>query len=435
MSFDPPQDSPRPALETMLSLTPGAANREPPTLPARARLPERTRTIAPEPAWARKHLGPVLAGLLLAVTLSACGGTAMNSGPDAGDGADDSQELSNPTTTLKVHYPSGSAPQGLAVRGSAAKLNWSAGKAMTAQGADTFVFTTRSLKSGTLEWKPLLGDQAWSKGPNYTVQAGGTSEVWPHFVSDSGTVERVDNWWSNGLQDSRPLWIYKPPSYAEQTGERFPVVYMHDGQNLFDPAYSFAGVTWQVAEAMNAGVANGTIREAIVIGVGNTSDRIWEYTPSDGGYGGGGAQQYLSFLIDELKPQIDQNLRTLTDRGNTVMIGSSLGGLMSGCTGVWRPDVFGVVGLMSPSTWWDNTLLISMVQNNAAAQVKPVRVYVDSGNAGNSNDDVDNTTKLAGVYAAQGIPTQHVIGNGDTHTESSWARRLPGALRFLLGAR
>src|SRR5258705_13184565 len=89
---------------------------------------------------------------------------------------------------------------------------------------------------------------------------------------------------------------------------------MHDGQNLFAPSYSFMGVTWGVADAMNQGAADGTIREAIVIGIGNTPDRIWEYTPSDGGYGGGGASAYLRFVTDELKPQIDQHLRVSADR-------------------------------------------------------------------------------------------------------------------------
>src|SRR5439155_285320 len=143
------------------------------------------------------------------------------------------------------------------------------------------------------------------------------------------------------------IWIYYPPSYDEQLRERFPVVYMHDGQNLFDPSYSFGGVTWQVQNAMDQGTADGSVREAIVIGIGNTGARIREYTPTEGGYGGGaGAQD------------------------------------------------------------------------------------------GEPGDEWQNTAVLAQAYSDVGwIAVDHVIGHGDSHDESAWARRLPGALHFLLGPR
>ena len=362
---------------------------------------------------------PIVAGIATLLLLSGCGGAAVQG---------DEANLAS-TTTVRVHA---SGP--VSLRGDGGGLSWYGGVAL-GQGADS-VYTWSGSVSARTQFKPLLGDQVWSRGPNFVVDPGATVEIWPRFQGDAGRVDRIDGWWSPSLQDHRPIWIYTPPSYDEQPDERFPVVYMHDGQNLFDPSYSFAGVTWQVQDALDQGAADGSIREAIVVGIGNTGDRIWEYTPSDGGYGGGGAGPYLDFVVGELKPQIDLLYRTSPDRLDTAIAGSSLGGLVSACAGVWHPEVFGLVGELSPSTWWDNTMIIGMVRGTAQSPVKPARVYVDSGDSGPSNDDFVNTQSLAQAYRDVGwISVQHLIGHGDTHTESAWARRLPGALRFLLGSR
>ena len=366
---------------------------------------------------------PIVAGIAALLLLAGCG---AQGGADGGA----AQNLSQ-TTTVRVHSPA----QAMSLRGDRAGLSWSRGVSLAKGAGGVFTWTSTAVTART-QFKPMLADGTWSRGPNFAVDPGATVDVWPRFRGDSGWVARYDGWWSGTLQNTRPVWIYTPPSYDEQPTERFPVVYMHDGQNLFDPAYSFAGVTWQVADAMNRGAADGSVREAIVIGIGNTADRIREYTPSDGGYGGGGAGQYLDFVVNELKPQIDATLRTSTDRLDTAIVGSSLGGLVSACAGVWHPDVFGLVGELSPSTWWDNTMIIGMVQGTASSPVKPARVYVDSGDSGPSNDDEQNTTALAQAYQDVGyISVQHLVGHGDQHDESAWARRLPGALRFLLGPR
>lgn len=363
---------------------------------------------------------PLAAALAAALLLAGCGAPGSSTAQTAAVAA--------APATIRVHHPATS----MFVRGDGGGLSWFRGTRVP--GSDPWVITVNI--DHRLQFKPLADDLAWSRGPNYSIDPGQTLDVWPRFNGDHGHVDRIDNWWSNGLANNRPLWVYYPPSYGEQPAERFPVVYMHDGQNLFDPAYSFGGVTWDVQATMDRGAADGSIREAIVIGVGNTPNRIWEYTPSDGGYGGGGAGQYVRFITDELKPQVDRLWRTSGDRLDTAIIGSSLGGLVSACAGVWRPDVFGLVGELSPSTWWDNTMVIGMVRNTASSPIKPARVYVDSGDSGQDNDDVINTGNLAQAYRDIGwVQVQHVVGHGDTHTESSWARRLPGALQFLLGPR
>lgn len=337
-----------------------------------------------------------------------------------------------PVTVFRVHYPAGTHT--VALRGSAGTLTWASGLAM--QKLDTSTWELRVPLSVSVEWKPLLDDSDWSEGPNYRASPGATVEVEPRFTQLSGQWSRMwVSFHSTVLNNTRGVYVYLPPTYLENTVAHFPVVYMHDGQNLFDPSAAFGGVTWGVADTMNAGAANGSIAEAIVIGVENTAARIDEYTPTHTSqYGGGQADAYLQMLVTELKPQVDAQLRTLTDRSHTAIIGSSLGGLVSAYAGTTQASTFGLVGAMSPSTWWDNTAILTLVGQSTQ---RPLRVYVDSGNAGQSNDDVTNTAQLAQTYRTlgytDGSTLRYVMQDGATHTESAWASRLPGALQFLLG--
>ena len=342
------------------------------------------------------------------------------------------------TTTIHVHYPAGSHT--ISIRGSAGPLNWSSGLAFVSGANDTWTFTTTEV-TGDAEWKPLLDDATWSRGPNYHVRAGTTVDVYPHFTTVNGAYSRAFDFASTTLNNSRGIWIYEPPTYLENSTAHFPVVYMHDGQNLFDPSAAFGGNTWQVADAMDTGAEDGTIAEAIVVGIENNSDRISEYTPvADPTDGGGNGDAYLRMIINELKPRIDHDYRTISDRGHTTMIGSSLGGLITAYAGVVHGDVFGNVGVMSPSTWWDNNWLLGEVPMTPTAHgMRPDCVYVDSGDSGTSNDDVTQTAMLADAYRAlgyqNGVTFDYVVQAGGQHSEVYWAMRLPGTFRFLLGPR
>jgi enterochelin esterase-like enzyme len=181
---------------------------------------------------------------------------------------------------------------------------------------------------------------------------------------------------------------------------------------------------------MDRGIGEGRLREALVVGVGNTAERIWEYTPTDGGHGGGGAAVYLGFLADELKPVLDGELRTRPEREHTALVGSSLGGLVSVWGGLSRHESFGLVGALSPSTWWDGRWILAEVRG---AAVLPLRVYVDSGDAGASRDGVDDTAELAAAFRARGVELAYRVQVGATHNEIFWRQRLPGALAFLVG--
>lgn len=348
-------------------------------------------------------------------------------------------------TSVRVHYTATSAitvpPGQLALRGSKGPLSWDKSVAFVAP-ATSGLYTWSSADVTTdLEVKPLLGD-TWSRGPNYHVKAGQTIDIYPHFVAQHGTVtKQYPAFVSTKLPSTRGIWVYLPPTYVENAESRFGVLYMHDGRNLFDPAQAFGGNEWKVDETMDAGAEDGAVRETIIVGVESTADRLNELTPvPDPGYPGSGkAGQYLSMIVDELKPTIDKDLRTIPGREQTGIMGSSLGGLVSAYAGVHDADVFGLMGAMSPSTWWDNTEILFEVSTTATRPAKPVRVYVDSGDSGTSNDDVTNTTELAARYRSAGYVDNkdllHVVAAGGQHNETYWAQRLPNALHFLLGAR
>ncbi len=374
---------------------------------------------------------------LILLSLIGCGEN-ISSPPDAGANPDmhlpgDGPSTMPTPTVLRVHYPAGDHQ--IALRGSLAPLTWDGGVAMTPGPNDTWTWSTTAL-TDVLEWKPLLDDQTWSRGPNYRVNPGDTVDVFPHFLTAQGkVVELFTAFHSTKLPDDRPVWAYLPPSYDENTLARFPVIYMHDGQNLFDAQLAFGGIEWGVDETLDAGAENGLIVETIAIGIGNTQARIYEYTPTDGGMGGGGGNLYLSLITDELKPKIDSMLRTRPQPDATAIMGSSLGGLISAYAGVRRPQVFGRIGAMSPSTWWDNTVIITDVAATAG-QPRPMRVYVDSGD---TNDDVSDTDLLAQTYVktgfTEGADFHHVVQAGGQHNEFYWAQRLPAAFQFLLGPR
>jgi predicted alpha/beta superfamily hydrolase len=361
---------------------------------------------------------------LLALFLFACADAVPPESTDQNQRA-----VAPRTTTIVVHYPTGWGHR-ISLRGNGAGLGWYGGR--DARWSEGDAWTTTLELDQTIELKPLFDDAVWSKGPNYKVTPGATIDVWPVFFHDRGRLERRADWRSPLLDQDRDVVIYLPPSYDENWRARYPVVYMHDGQNLWDDRSAFGGVAWDVAGAMDRGFTDATIREAIVVGIDNTSDRIWEYTPSDGGYGGGGAATYAGFIADELKPVIDRDYRSQPGRDRTAIIGSSLGGLLSAWAGVERDETFGLIGAVSPSTWWDGRAILGVVR---AAPVMPVRVYVDSGDSGPSRDDLTNTAELAAAYRERGASLKYVVQAGASHNEYWWRQRLPGALAFLIGPR
>ncbi len=232
------------------------------------------------------------------------------------------------------------------------------------------------------------------------------------------------------------MWLYLPPTYLENPLYRCPVVYLHDGQNLFDAQAAFGQNPWRVGETMDQAAQDGSIAEALVVGPENMGgERIAEYTPwVDPVDGGGRGARYLRMLVEELKPFVDATLRTKPGRAETALVGSSLGGLISAYAGVERPDVFGLIGAMSPSSSWARRALVAHVARSRPAPHRPLKVYVDAGDV---NDELPDTEALVSAWRARGYADGHdlefVVQPGAWHSETFWAQRLPRALQFLLG--
>ena len=361
-----------------------------------------------------------------------------STGGDPGDGG--GGVVPRPTaTTVRIHYPAGGHT--LALRGDGAGLSWDAGLPLTAGADDTYTFTAADL-AAPLQLKPLLDDATWSRGPNYTVAPGATVDLYPHFMTVQGSVVKlIADFHSTALGNDRAIWAYLPPSYAENTRATLPRP-LH--ARRAEPVRSGARLRRQRVEGRrdarrrrrgrldpksSSSSASRTRPSA------STSTRRRPIRPRPAA---AAAISYLSLLVDELKPTIDAMLRTLPDRAHTGILGSSLGGLISAYAGVERPDVFGIVGAMSPSTWWNGDVIIGDV-GAMPARARPARVYVDSGDSGDSNDDVTDTDMLAATYAnlgyTSGVDFLHVVQAGGQHNEVYWAERLPGALQFLFGPR
>lgn len=263
----------------------------------------------------------------------------------------------------------------------------------------------------------------------------------------NGTIKVTQNIQSPQLGNQRQLLVYLPPSY-NSSGRHYPVLYMQDGQNLFDNATSFAG-EWGVDEAMEA-LAYQEGLEAIVVGIPNAGRRrLAEYSPfPDSQLGGGLGDKYVAFVAHTVKPIIDRDFRTLPERQSCGIMGSSMGGLISLYAFFHCPDVFGFTGAMSPSLWFGHGRIFTYIQD---AEYHPGKIYLDVGTREHGDDD-----DWSGVFARRTRSRQyyarvrhmkrllvnkgyrpiqdllHIEEKWANHNEAAWRRRLPEALRFFL---
>jgi predicted alpha/beta superfamily hydrolase len=241
-----------------------------------------------------------------------------------------------------------------------------------------------------------------------------------------GEVLVLPGLYSPQLDNQRDVLVYLPPAHADGAS-RFPVLYMHDGQNLFDGGTAFGGNEWQVDETLEA--LSGEGLPAIAVGLLNAGEaRVREYSPFPGfGEARGGA--YLAFLIETVKPLIDGAFRTQPGREHTGIIGSSMGGLIS-LYGFFRhPEVFGLAGGLSPALWYTRGAIYDFVSK--AAYV-PGKIYLDNGTRESSAARMERLLVEKGYQPGRDL--LYVVEDGGRHTETAWAGRLPNALRFLLGS-
>ena len=263
----------------------------------------------------------------------------------------------------------------------------------------------------------------WTKGARQKVLHG----------QITGTVRYHRGLKGAGIQD-RDLIVWLPPDYEADVSRHYPVIYMHDGQNIFDPATSAFGVDWSIDETADKLIKNKSIEPVIVVGIYNTNDRMKEYTPGQKG------TAYTNFVVKTVKPFIDSTYRTKPDRKNTIVGGSSAGGTISFML-VWEhPDVFSKAICMSPA--FRNPLAaggwnyVKVVQRSNAVK-KDMFFYIDNGGVGlESQLQPGIDEMLTGLKAKGYVEGKDFVFVHDPtakHFEADWAKRFPKALTLVLG--
>ncbi len=300
----------------------------------------------------------------------------------------------------------------------------------------------------------LSGTQYWDNAPYvgfgsndyYTpldvffLQEGHVFNYWPPAAPSDPTIvtQYVGSSFSN--IPGRNVRVYLPRGYTNNTWKRYPVLYMHDGQNVFDPLTVIA--SWGMHHASTREISQGRMRETIVVAVNNTGNRCAEYLPPgetippDIACGAspvpGIGEQYAGFLIHNVRPYVDTDFRTLNDRPNTMIAGSSLGGLISAWIAL-RTNVHGGAGVLSPSFWAATNEFLDWIELN---DTKGSRLYLDLGTDESDLYMWDYFWPVRGSFMqdgyAENLDLLTRIGCGAGHNEAAWSNRLHHLVRFLL---
>jgi predicted alpha/beta superfamily hydrolase len=262
----------------------------------------------------------------------------------------------------------------------------------------------------------------WTRGGRQRVNHG----------QITGTVRYHRGLKGAGIQD-RDLIVWLPPGYETDSTRRYTVIYMHDGQNIFDPVTSAFGVDWSIDETADDLIKKKIIEPVIVVGIYNTSDRMKEYTPGDKG------TAYMNFVVETAKPLIDSTYRTQPDRKHTIVGGSSAGGIISFML-IWEhPDIVSKAICMSPafrslsSDGWDYTRVVQ----SSNGPKKNIFLYIDNGGIGLDSqlqpgiEAMLTTLKVKGYE--EGKDFVFIRDPAAKHFEADWAKRFPNALMLVLG--
>jgi predicted alpha/beta superfamily hydrolase len=263
--------------------------------------------------------------------------------------------------------------------------------------------------------------------------------VYPVSAQEYGSLRHYPDLHSEFLPQAHDVIVSLPPGYARDFSRRYPVLYLHDGQNVFDeyPMAAF-GVQWGVDTTARALAHAGVIEPVILVAIGNAGrDRIDEYTPTrDNRHDAGGlADRYSQMLVNEIKPLIDRDFRTKPDAANTGVGGSSLGGLLSLYMGLTYPNVFGKLALLSPSVWWDDRWIVRQLAASPTHHIS-LKIWLDVGTG--------ETRMLQGARLLKrtlvrrgwrlGSDLEYHEAPGALHDERAWGERSGLFLKFLFPA-
>ncbi|HEX8069047.1 MAG TPA: alpha/beta hydrolase-fold protein [Pyrinomonadaceae bacterium] len=251
-----------------------------------------------------------------------------------------------------------------------------------------------------------------------------------------GDIRTHADFHSRVLDNRRTVLVYLPPGYDAAPERRYPVLYLHDGQNLFDGATAYIyGQDWRVGQTAQALIEAGAIEPLVIVGVYNMGHgRVDEYTPSyDRGRNmGGRADAYGRMLVEELKPFVDANYRTRTEASATGLGGSSLGGLVTLYLGLRRPQTFTRLAALSPSVFWGGRQIIREVEQLQGRP--PLRIWLDTGTA-EGWYVTEHARALRDALVIRGWTHGHDLhyleAHGAEHNELAWAARVAPMLKFL----
>jgi predicted alpha/beta superfamily hydrolase len=258
----------------------------------------------------------------------------------------------------------------------------------------------------------------------------------------TGNIRHHNNFESKILGNKRNLIVYLPPDYDANPSRRYPVLYMHDGQNIFDGMTSYIpNMEWQADETAERLIKAGKIEPIIIVGVDNGQvERANEYLPTKAQTQfakepiGGKADLYGDMLEREVMPLINSTYRTKTGAANTGILGSSFGGVVSYYLGTTRPNVYSRLGVVSPSIWWDDRVLIK--KTNAWKSKPPVKIWLDMGTK-EGYEGLKDARNLKWALIRKGFvlgkDLSYMEDSGAMHNEAAWSKRMEPILLFLYG--
>lgn len=250
----------------------------------------------------------------------------------------------------------------------------------------------------------------------------------------------IEDFYSYSLDNHRNIRIYLPPSYNINHEKHYPVLYTHDGQNVFEGAESYSGESWDLHKTTQELISENKIEEIIIVAVDNMKEeRLSEYAYQDGTYQGdqveARAESYEVFLTEELMPVIEEEFRVKKGAENTALLGSSMGGLVTFNIGLKRSELFGKLGVMSPSFWWGNSSPLEKLEAYDYHNLK-TKIWLDTGESEGEFMSFSDAVidKLREIKKCEGIDLAYYLAPDAVHNELDWGARVHAPLLYFFGS-